>query len=300
MQLFDVQRKTWKALSSVAQLSEPTAFNCAECVGNHMYVAAKRGDDFVNYSYHIVDNTWETLPSFAGLANQISCFCSVDDHLYALYQSGEPYRYHIATNQWQRVANSKAKTNMPEGSFCNGAAVVYRSYLYVLYGRRQSRLHSNRRSCWTCWESQVADLFCFEPKRNKWEQKASTSTCHFGSSLFVVNDKLYVAGGKCSVDSSNGEISQFSDDIGKVEVYDEQNNTWSVVDQPHIPPNSLGAVEVEHSVYFIVNNFPVDSGIRILPGELYHVPLDEWENLGKVAKNAILCYLPIKTENLPY
>ena len=86
MQFFDVQSKTWKSLPSMSQLSEATACFCAEYVGNYMYVAAKRGNDFVSYRYHTVNNTWETVPSFAGLANQISCFCSVDDHLYAIYQ----------------------------------------------------------------------------------------------------------------------------------------------------------------------------------------------------------------------
>jgi len=85
---------------------------------------------------------------------------------------------------------------------------------------------------------------------------------------------------------------------GSVEVYDEKNNTWSVVDQPHIPPNNLGAVEVEGSVYFIINNFPVDSGIRIPLGKVYPVSLDEWENLGKMAKNAVLCHMPVNRKNL--
>ncbi|KAJ7384538.1 hypothetical protein OS493_021169 [Desmophyllum pertusum] len=83
-----------------------------------------------------------------------------------------------------------------------------------------------------------------------------------------------------------------------VEVYDEKNNTWSVVEQKHIPSNNLGAVEIEGRVYFLINKFPFDSGIRIPPGELYPVPLDEWENLAKVHKNAVLCYLPVKRESL--
>ena len=80
-------------------------------------------------------------------------------------------------------------------------------------------------------------------------------------------------------------------------MYDEENNTWSVVDQPHIPPNNLGATEVEGSVYFIINSFPLDSGIRIPPGEVYPVSLDEWENLGKVPKNAVLCHASVRREN---
>ena len=145
------------------------------------------------------------------------------------------------------------------------------------------------------WKPRVADLFCFDPKKNEWEQKASTSTSHFGSSLLVENDKLYVAGGNCSIGKYNAEPCGGA---GSVEVYDEKNNTWSVVDQPHIPPNNLGAIEVEGSVYFIINSFLVDSGIRIPPGEVYSVSLDEWEDLGRVHQNAILCLVPVKTESL--
>ena len=287
MQFFDVQTKTWKSLPSMAKLSEATACFCAEYVGNYMYVAAKRDNDFVNYRYHTVKNTWEILPSFAGLTNQISCFCSVDDHLYAIYRSRTPYRYYIPTNMWQCVAKSSVQINMPQNSFCNQAAVVYRSCVYVVHGQGVRSTNF--------WEPMAADVFCFDPQRNVWEQKASTSTSHFGSSLLVVNDKLYVAGGKCSINIFNCEPCGRAD---SVEVYDERNNTWSVVDQPHIPPNNLGAIEVEGSVYFIINHFPVDSGIRIPLGELYPVCLDEWENLGKMAKNAVLCHLPVNRKTL--
>lgn len=44
--------------------------------------------------------------------------------------------------------------------------------------------------------------------------------------------------------------------------------------------------------------FPFDSGITIPPGEVYLVSLDEWENLGKVTKNTVLCHVPVKRENL--
>ena len=51
-------------------------------------------------------------------------------------------------------------------------------------------------------------------------------------------------------------------------------------------------------MYFIINNFPIDSGIRIPLDEVYPVPLDEWENLRKVDNNAVLCYLPVRSESL--
>ena len=55
---------------------------------------------------------------------------------------------------------------------------------------------------------------------------------------------------------------------------------------------------MEGSVYFIVNSFPVDSGIRITPAEVYPVSLDEWEGLGRVAKNSMLCCVPVNRKNL--
>ena len=292
MQYFDVQTKTWKALPSMAQLSEATECFAAEYAGNYLYVASKKGNQFINYRYHIVSNTWETLPPFVGLANQINCLCYIEDHIYAIYYSVAPYRYSIGTNKWQCVSKSGAICNMPSTTFCNKAAVVFKSCVYVLYGQGE-----NVYNClgYPEWKPRVAVMHCFDPKRNMWEQKATTKGYHFGSSLFVVNNRLYVAGGQCSVNYNSrapcgGKAS--------VEVYDDQNDSWSVVDQPHIPPNNLGAVEVEGRVYFIVKNLPLDLGIRIPPGEVYAVSLDEWENLGKVDKNAVLCCMPVKRENL--
>ena len=137
-------------------------------------------------------------------------------------------------------------------------------------------------------------MHCFDPAKNEWEQKASTCHPHFGSSLFVVNSRLCVARGNISCDNRLKPCGS----PAPVEVYSEEANTWSVVEQKHIPPNNLDAVEIEWRVYFIINKFPIDSGIRIPPGENCHVSLNEWENLAKVAEGAVLCYLPVKRENL--
>ena len=152
---------------------------------------------------------------------------------------------------------------------------------------------------------------CFDPTRNEWENVTSTCYPHFGSSLFVVSNKLYVAGGK-RVCSQHGEPR------GKdapVEVFEEKKrplswfgrgkvkqppNSWSVVEQKHIPANNLGAVEIEGRVYFIINKFPVDSGIRIQLEDTRQFNLEEWKNLTTVNKEAFLCYFPVKNEDLTW
>ena len=127
-----------------------------------------------------------------------------------------------------------------------------------------------------------------------WEVKAKTCKRHYGSNLLVVNNTLYVAGGTYSNDINGCPYGN----PAHVEAYNDENNTWSVVEQKHIPPNNRIAVEIEGKVHFIINKFPVDSGIRIPPGELYPVHLGEWENLAKIANTAVLWYLPVKRESL--
>ena len=88
-----------------------------------------------------------------------------------------------------------------------------------------------------------------------------------------------------------------SGSLAAIEVHNDQENAWSLVKQKHIPPKNLGAAEIDGRVYFIINSFPVDSGVIPLPGELYPAVLDEWKNLRNIVTNAVLCYVSVKTES---
>jgi len=138
------------------------------------------------------------------------------------------------------------------------------------------------------WVDKAAVLHCFNPKTNKWKQLSSACRPHHDSCLFVVNNRLYVAGGSGS----------FLYPSASVEVYDEENNVWSVVEQKHIPPNKLVAVEIEGRVYFMVNKFPVDVGIRIPPKEVYQICLNDWAELAQIDEDAVLCIMPVNTDSL--
>ena len=304
MWCFDVQSKKWKLLTSMQKLTEEgksmarllieEECYCAEVVGNYLYVAATGS---IIHCYDIVKDIWTKLPPYPSYT-EIGALCHFEDHLYAIFKSSAPYRYNIATNQWQSVASSKAVCNLSEETFCNKAAVVYKSCIYVLYGQAQVQQVGNRYHGGTSYP-EVSVLCCFDPKKNVWEKKASTKTPHFGSSLLVVNNNLCVAGGSGSLKSSrNGTFVPADGDPAAIEVYNDQKNAWSVVKQKRIPPNKLGAVEIDGRVYFIINSFPVDSGIRIPPGEVYPVVLEGWNDLLSVTRNATLCYVPLKTENL--
>ena len=260
------------------------SYYCAETVGNTLYVAGGRPNyintDFIS-CYDLERNVWKTHPYSVGT---ISNMCTVGDYLYTFASNCQkpPQRYSLSEGQWQSFANVKGTGGM---YFYNSGATALHSDVFVLYGKGFFK---------NSWLVRNASLHCFDHVRNVWEEKASTCHPHFGSSLFVVNGKLYVAGGKVN---ANYDGSLYGNPA-PVEVYDEENNKWSVVDQKHIPENKLGAVEVDGRVYFIINKFPIDSGIRIPPGEVYPVSLHKWEKLGDISGTAALCYAPIKKESL--
>ena len=288
MRQLEFETKTWQPLPSMASLeiTDGLSFLCAEYAGNYLYVATKTpyypGDI---YRYHMVNNVWDTLPRFESSKSYdqgINCLCSVNEYVYAISDSNPPQRYSSTQDKWQSGSTLPFLKNKSGDRLSNVAAVVIKSKIYVLHG-----YHRVEGDVPTEYKSAV--FHCFDPQKNEWKQKASTSSPHFGSSLFVDNSKLYVAGGRVSFPHG---------DPAPVEVYNEENDNWAVVDQTHIPPNNLGAVEVEGKVYFIFNKFPFDSGIRIPPGEVYQISLHEWDSKISGIANAVLCYMPAKKESL--
>jgi len=309
VQYFDAEAKMWKRLQyDIAQLGNETqSLFCAEYFGNYLYVAGKRQfDQFVICRYDVANNSWETLPPFFESNHQINCLCAVDDYIYAISESNPPQRYSLGNNNWQKGAEF-ARVGKDLRLFITAkgdgqclrlntvTATVLKSKIYVVHGcEKLDYIRENRYHCRQEWRDNPAVMHCFDPAKNKWEQIAFTCRPHFGSSLFLVNNSLCLAGGNCSCDVTGKPRG----DPAAVEVYKEETNTWSVIKQKHIPRNNLGAVEIEDKVYFIINKFPIDSGIRIPPEEMYHIHLDEWENLAQVGRKAVLCYLPVKRESL--
>ena len=286
MQYFDVETKKWTPLSPVTPQINVTCCCYAESAGI-VFVAGKDSSGDCIYFYDIEKNLWERQPHNLGIVKQM---CTLDDYMYAImYCNQLPQRFSFSKRQWQAFAKVSIWSNGYNNNYYNSGTEVLYKKVYVLYGNSQMSAQS------PFWCSKPSGLHCFDPIKNEWEVKATTCQPHFGSSLFVVNNRLYVAGGNVAIDTSNNIPCG---NPAPVEVYNEENNTWSVVEQKHIPPNKLGAVEIEGRVYFIINKFPIDSGIRIPPGEVYPVPLDEWENLGKIDNTAVLCYLPVKRESL--
>ena len=274
----------------MARLVHATRCICAEVVGNYLYVAVteEHTPGQIMYRYHMVRNVWEKLPRFQNNFIRVGCMSSVSEYIFAISDTGLPQRYSLAQNDWQ--SGSKLPYD-DQDILVYGTAVSMGSKIYVLHGcYKEERRRSEKR----------AVVHCFDPLKNVWLKRASTLYPHFNSTLFVDNTKLYVGDGWDTVPSELSGYIWSSGGAAPVEVYNKESNSWYVVEQNRIPSNTLGAVELlGGKVYFIINKFPIDSGIRIPPNEVYKISLREWENsLEKIDHTAVLCYLSVKKEML--
>ena len=277
MQCFDLESKSWKPLESHAPATKVTNCHCAEVDGSKLFVAGCK----VFHCYDIERNVWKEKEMGSFAVTTCHALCTVGDYIYQMTLENTPQRYCLSEDQWQQYSgNPSLSINHHNYS----GATVHGSKVYILYGMRTMSFNGT-------WGTKRASLCSFDPVNNEWEEKSSTCQPHFESSLFVVNGKMYVAGGYSSFDYCYNRPRGHP---APVEVYDEEKNTWSIVEQKHIPCNNLNAVEMEGRVYFIINKFPFDSGVRIPPGQVYPVCLDDWKNLANIPNNAVLCYLPMK------
>ena len=229
------------------------------------------------YRYDPETNVWERLPHSCG---EIKHLCVTAEHLYAFPANCKQHsqKYNFAQRKWEHFRRVEITFNAKSLFFYSGIAVL-NNKVYVLYVEKSQTIMNQ------------AVLHCFDPPKDQWEKKANTSQFHFGSSLLVVNGKLYVAGGNVSCDHAHRPYGN----PAPVEMYNEETNAWTVVEHKNVLAfSSLDAVEIEGRVYFIINQFPYDSGIRLTHGELNHTVLQEWENLAKIDQGAVLSYLAVK------
>ena len=277
LEFFDVGTKTWKPSPVFTPATLATHCYSAVSAADKLMVAACDSLGHCLYRYDPETNVWERLPHSC---REIKHLCVTAEHLYAFPADckQQSQRYNFAQRKWEYVPSVEITYNYESLFFYSGIAVLNKK-VYVLYVEKSQSI-VNR-----------AVLYCFDPQKNQWAKKANTSQLHLGSSLLVVNGNLYVAGGKVSSDRCHCPCGN----PASVEMYNEETNAWIVVEQKNVPAHSsLGVVEIEGRVYFIINQFPYDSGIRLTHGKLHHTVLKEWENLAKIDQGAVLSYLAVK------
>jgi N-acetylneuraminic acid mutarotase len=108
-------------------------------------------------------------------------------------------RYDIRADRWRRVAD------MPVG-LNHAAAVAYRGDVYVIGG------YKGRNSL----DDEVATLYRYQPKRNRWTQLRSAPTRRGALAAGVIGHRLYAVGG-----ATGGRA------LPTLEIYDFRTRRWS-------------------------------------------------------------------------
>jgi len=228
MQYFDVEVKAWKPLASTIPPMEVRACYCAVSVGSKLSVAGLDSSlsDCI-FQYDTERNVWEKLRHQCGVMKNLWV---IDDHMYAVSVNSNqaPQRYSFAKRQWQSIPLVGRRGK----NYCPGKnGLIIHSKVFVLYENR-SQLPSATFS--------PAVLNCFDPVKNEWEVKATTCQPHFGSSLFVGDNRLYVAGGYVSMNVNR--FCQYTSPCGNpapVEMYNEEKTLGLLLSKNTFPRTTL-------------------------------------------------------------
>ena len=108
-------------------------------------------------------------------------------------------RYDIERDRWKRVADMPVALN-------HAAAVAYRGRVYVLGGYSSS----------TGLDDEVATLYRFNPRRDRWRRLPSAPTARGALAAGVIDGRLYAAGGASSHTA-----------LATLEIYDFARRRWS-------------------------------------------------------------------------
>ena len=270
LNFYDTTKQQWKEFGEKIPVNEPC--QAVVCSGSYIYVGGMQ----TVYRYNIDSNTWDQLPSMVNNKKGKYQLLVLGDYLYAI--GPRPERYSFREKSWQPIADIMSTWSVLGNE---ESVAVMTDTIYAVGSGRYNR---------------YALVHCFNPSKNQWEQKATSLSCRINGCAFVCNDKLIVAGGQTS--SIQGRYIVWSP-LEAVESYCRETDSWSQIEQKRIAPqDSSFACEADNKIFFKLNNFVFDSGIRVSPDQVYPVKLDEWRNIAAFELGAVITYAPMNMNKL--
>lgn len=174
----------------------------------------------------------------------------VNGKIYAIggsggYGSTTVNEYDPITNIWT------TKTSMPTPRIFFGIAVV-ENKIYTIGGDRGN---------YEIGITPTAINEVYDPATDTWETKTSMPTRRFGVSASVVNNKIYIIGGK---------TSNPYPDISITEAYDPITDKWTTMEPLPTP--------VSHHTSAVVNNkiYILGGAINVNLNQIYDTEIDSW------------------------
>ncbi|MEP7268271.1 MAG: kelch repeat-containing protein [Saprospiraceae bacterium] len=144
------------------------------------------------------------------------------------------YIFNPSQNQWREGAS------LPNDRLRGSAGVtVYKNKIYLVSGIQDGH-----------WDGHTPWLDEYNPKTNQWTKLADAPHARDHISVQVINNKLYVAGGRRTTAKTNNVINLKEP---AVDIYDFKYNTWTTLPEAsNIPTMRAGASAVAYKDQLIL------------------------------------------------
>jgi len=194
------------------------------------------------------EDSWETMTEMPTARHGLG-LAVVNGKIYAIGGYNGSY---LHTNEMYDPITDTWTTKKPMPTPRHGFGIaVYRNKIYVIGGTIGSSDSEN--------SGYTGVTEVYDPSSDTWETKTSMPTPRAGLCASVMNNKIYLIGGKEYVNQS----PQFYNSVGVNEVYDPETDTWTTkTHMPHAIHDYASAV-VENKTYVI-------GGVHQFAGPFYH------------------------------
>jgi len=174
-----------------------------------------------------------------------------DGKIYAIgggYESNGVEEYDPVTNTWS------TKTPMPTPRIFFGIAVVDNK-IYTIGGDGGN---------WEAGETLTKVNEVYDPLTDTWETRTSMPTKRLGLSASVVDDKIYLIGGRMG-EPTYAEVSA-------TEVYDPSTDTWTTIEPIPTPVSYHTSAVVDNKIYII------GGAVGVTLNQIYDTETDTWSS----------------------
>lgn len=243
---------------------------CAAAVVNDdMFLFGGRGNRPVN-RFNFKTNTWDSVAVMPMIMNHWQASVYNDEVIIAgAFTGNYPHETPIANIYAFNTKNHTwhIETTIPAVRLRGAAAsVVHQNKLYLIAGIIDG--HYDRHVAWV-------DMYDFKTK--KWTQLADAPHARDHFQAVVVNNKIYVAGGRKSSAMSK-QVFQLT--VPEVDVYDIAANNWTTLDSTkNIPTQRAGCTSVAFgkNAFMVIGGESGKQGMAHCEAEVFNVITQQWD-----------------------
>ena len=259
----------WKVVEPKS-LPEKRHENSMASANGKFYLIGGRGVKAVN-EYDPKTNAWTPLNQTPIEINHFQAV-SYKDEIYVIgaftgkYPHETPipniYIFNPKKNEWRTGAEiPKDRLRGAAGAF------TYNNKIYVVCGEQDGH-----------WDGQVTWFDEFDPATGKWKTLADAPRPRDHVSVAVIDNKLYVAGGRLSTARINQVLNTV---IKEVDVYDFKTGKWSTLDTSlNFPTLRAGATAVVYNNRLVLIGGESDAHVEAHNEvEAFNPKTNKWETL---------------------